>query len=57
MTPAEHEALYRVRKSIAAAISRAATSGVAVEVCLGCGQVSLSDHPCDVCRQARKDRQ
>ena len=32
-------------------------SGLDVEVCLGCGQVALSDQPCDVCRQARKDRQ
>ena len=29
-------------------------SGLDVEVCLGCGQVALSDQPCDVCRQARK---
>jgi len=32
-------------------------SGLDVEVCRGCGQVALSDQPCDVCRQARKDRQ
>ncbi len=32
-------------------------SGLDVEVRLGCGQVALSDQPCDVCRQARKDRQ
>ena len=56
MTPSEQDALTRVRKSVSAAISRAATSGVAVEVCLGCGEVTLSDHPCDVCRQARKAR-
>ena len=32
-------------------------SGLDDEVCLGCGQIALSDSPCDVCRQARKDRQ
>lgn len=53
--PATH--LAKARATLADLLWEARDkSGLDVEVRLGCGQVALSDQPCDVCRQARKAR-